>query len=200
MTGSVQIFHGLHPHLRPDAARIYWDAFGPKLGRVLGPEPLALAYIARAIRADHCLTALTAGGALVGLVGFQTATGCFAGGCRADLRAVYGRWGGAWRGMVLRLLGGSFDPDRLLIDGICVARDHRDQGHGTRLLHALYAEARARGYTSVRLEVVETNLRARALYAREGFVATGTETLGLLRHVFGFRTTISMVRVLPNAP
>ena len=44
----VIIHHGLPDHLRHDAARLYWQAFGGKLGRVLGPERLAFALLVAA--------------------------------------------------------------------------------------------------------------------------------------------------------
>jgi ribosomal protein S18 acetylase RimI-like enzyme len=193
---GVTIFSGLHPHLRADAARLYWEAFGGKLGRVLGPEPRALAFFERVIRLDHCLTALDDQGQLVGLAGFKTPNGSFAGGSWADLTAVYGAFGGRWRGLLLWALNRELDNDRFLLDGICVARQMRGQGVGSLLLGGLYAEAAKRGYRSVRLDVIADNWRARALYEREGFLPTRTEQLGPLRHVFGFAASTTMVRPL----
>ncbi|TAG25556.1 MAG: GNAT family N-acetyltransferase [Rhodobacterales bacterium] len=193
---GVTIFSGLHPHLRPEAARIYWEAFGGKLGRVLGPEPRALAFFERVIRADLCLAALDDTGALIGVAGYRTHTGSFAGGGWADLIAIYGPFGGRWRGWLLWSLNREVDNDRFLVDGICVARAHRGRGIGTLLLSALYDEAAARGYRSIRLDVIDANWRARALYERQGFVATRTEKMGLLRHLFGFAASTTMVRPL----
>lgn len=200
MTDGITIFRGLHPHLRTPAARIYWEAFGSKLGRVLGPEPRAIAFLERVMRLDHCFTAVAGDGTLVGIAGFKTAAGGFAGGGWSDLQAVYGLWGGRWRGAALWCLGRDIDNDRFLIDGICVAHNHRSQGVGTRLLEALYDEAAASGYPAIRLDVVDGNQRARALYSRHGFLPTRTENLGPLRHLFGFKTSTTMVRPLPLGP
>lgn len=193
---GVTIYSGLHDHLRPQAARLYWEAFGGKLGRVLGPDDRAIAFFERVIRTDHCLAALDDQGDLIGLAGFKTPSGAFAGGSWADLIAVYGPLGGRWRGFVLRSLNREVDNDRFLVDGICVARGHRGQGIGTLLLAALYDEAEQRGYRSIRLDVIDANWRARALYERQGFLATRTESLGLLKHVFGFAAATTMVRPL----
>jgi ribosomal protein S18 acetylase RimI-like enzyme len=197
---GVTIFSGLHAHLRADAARLYWDAFGGKLGRVLGPEALALAFFERVIRADHCLAALDEGGHLIGIAGFKTPNGSFAGGGWADLTAIYGVWGGRWRGSLLWALNRELDNDRFLVDGICVARGQRSRGIGTLLLAGLYDEAARRGYRAIRLDVIDANWRARALYEREGFVATRTERLGPLRHLFGFAASTTMVRPLHPRP
>ena len=193
---GVTIFHGLHAHLRPEAARLYWEAFGGKLGRVMGPEDRALAFFQRVIRADRCFAALDGEGRLVGIAGYKTPAGSFAGGSWADLTAVYGAFGGRWRGWILWALNRGVDNDRFLVDGICVTRAERGRGIGSLLLAALCDEARGLGYPAIRLDVIDTNWRARALYERHGFIVAGTERLGPLRHLFGFTSSLTMVRPL----
>lgn len=192
----IHIRFGLPEDHRAEAAALYWQAFGGKLGRVLGPEPMALRFLQRVMRADHCLTAMDDAGRLLGLAGFKTPAASFAGGSLADLRAVYGRFGGFWRGIVLQLLGRDTDSQRFLLDGLCVSDQARGQGVGTALLEAVVAEARQRGYRSVRLDVVDTNTRARALYERRGFVLDHTAGIGPLRLIFGFRAAYAMVRAI----
>jgi len=191
MTLTLQ--HGLPGDQRRAAAELYWQAFGGKLGRVLGPDAAALTYLERVIREDHVFVALQ-NGRLVGLAGFKTAEGSFAGGTVDDLRAVYGWAGAMWRGTVLRLLGRDVDNARFLMDGICVTRNARGQGIGSRLVEAICAEARRRGFAEVRLDVIDTNWRAKALYERLGFAAAGEERIGALHHIFGFRSATIMVR------
>lgn len=179
------------PH-RAAAARLYWQAFGGKLGRVMGPTPRARAYLERIIRTDHVIVALQ-DGQLLGLAGFKTPVGAFADGSWPDLRAIYGRVGAAWRLALLTTLISEIDNDRFLIDGICVAESARGQGIGQALIEGLCDEARTRGYRALRLEVIDTNLRARALYERMGFRVMKHEKLGLLRHAFGFASAATMV-------
>ena len=190
----IRIEQGLPEYLRAEAAVLYWQAFGGKLGRVLGPDAKALGYLERVMRADHCLTAYDRSGLLVGIAGFKSAQGSFAGGSEADLRAVYGPIGGRWRAQLLRLLGNDADSSRFLLDGLCVSDTVRGQGVGTLLLEAIVAEGRARGYSAVRLDVVDTNARARALYERRGFVVDRTEPIGPLRLIFGFSAAHTMIR------
>lgn len=190
----IDIRFGLTDDHRAEAAVLYWQAFGGKLGRVLGPEPMALRFLQRVMQADQCLTAIDTDGRLLGLAGFKTPEASFAGGSRDDLRAVYGRFGGFWRGLALQLLGRDVDNQRFLLDGLCVSDSARGQGLGTALLEAVVAEARRRGYPAVRLDVVDTNTRARALYERRGFVLDRTAGIGPLRLIFGFRAAHTMVR------
>jgi ribosomal protein S18 acetylase RimI-like enzyme len=191
---DLTILPQLPPGLRDQAARLYWQAFGQKLGRVMGPEAQALRLLARIIRHDHAIAALM-DGRLVGLVGFKTPHGAFAAGRFADLWAVYGM-GSLWRAAALRLLVRDVDNVRFLVDGLCVAPDMQGRGVGTALLDAIATEAQARGYRAVRLDVVDTNPRAQALYAREGFHVVRTTQMGLLRHLFGFARSTTMVRDL----
>lgn len=193
---TVTIRHGLPPHLRVDAARLYWQAFGGKLGTVLGPRDKAYALLDRVMQGDHAIVALSESGALLGLVGFKTPRGAFAGGDVADLRGIYGTFGALWRAGLLWLLERDLDNDRFLMDGICVTDTARGQGVGTALLDAICAEGRSRGYPAVRLDVIDANPRARALYERQGFVPMRTSRLGLLRLVFGFSAATTMVRAL----
>ena len=190
----ISLHHGLPASQRRRAARLYWQAFGGKLDKVMGPEPRALAFLERVMREDHAIAALDDDGRLLGLAGFKTPRGGFAGGTSADMRAVYGTWGGTWRALILRLLQGEVDNDRFLLDGICVEREMRSHGIGTALLAEICAEAIRRGYSAVRLDVIDSNWRARALYERLGFVAVSAHGIGALRHVFGFTAAITMVR------
>jgi len=184
---------------RLEAARLYWDAFGGKLAPVLGPEAKALAYLSRVMRRDHCICALDGEERLIGLAGFKSMDGSFAGGTLREMARTYGWFGSRWRAAVLWLLSREVDNHRFLVDGICVARNQRGKGVGTALLQALYAEALVRGYGMIRLDVIDTNWRARALYERLGFVALRTERIGPLRYVFGFAASTTMVRPLPRS-
>lgn len=193
---GVIVRQGLPDSHRRQAAWLYWQAFGGKLSHVLGPEPKALVFLERVMQADHCIYAQSDAGDLIGLAGFKTYRGSFSGGGPDDLKAVYGRFGGSWRGLILRLLQSETDNERFLIDGICVAREWRGHGVGTALIGALFEEGRWRGYPAIRLDVIDANVRAKALYERLGFTVWRSETLGLLRYVFGFSRSTTMIRDL----
>ncbi len=179
---------------RPEAAALYWEAFGEKLGFVLGPKYRALIFITRVLRSDHGICAHDEDGQLLGVAGFKTAQGALVGGEFRDLRKVYGWVGASIRALLLSALERDTENERFLMDGIFVAEEARGQGVGTALLHAVYAEAKVRGYRQVRLDVIDTNPRARALYLHEGFEEVDTRQIGLLRHIFGFNASTTMVR------
>ena len=193
---TLQVCIGLPETLRRDAARLYWLAFGSKLGAVLGPDARALRFLERVIRADQVVIALD-DGQLLGLAGFKTQAGSFAGGSPDDMRAIYGRFGAFWRMALIGILSRYIDNQRFLLDGICVAPQMRSQGIGAALLQEIAAEGTRRGYGALRLDVVDSNARARALYERLGFRAVKDQRLGPLRHVFGFSVATTMIRALP---
>lgn len=190
---GAEILLGLPEALRADAARLYWQAFGSKLGRVLGPEGRALRFLVAVIRADHAVVAMSPSGTLLGLAGFRSPDGAFAGGGLRDLAAVYGRAGGLWRWAAMAALSREVDNARFLFDGICVVPEARGQGIGSRLIAAMAGVAAARGYREMRLDVVDTNIRARALYERLGFRPVGVHRQGVLRLLFGFDAAVTMV-------
>ena len=177
----------------PQAAMLFWDAFKGKLGLVMRPENKALDFLRAAIDPSHAVSAASGDGRLLGVAGFKTDEGAFVGGSFREIAEVYGALGGAWRGLALSLLERPVQPGVLLMDGVCVERDARGRGVGSALLSAVKAEARSRGCGQVRLDVIDTNARARALYEREGFVATETAALGPLRLLFGFRSVTTMI-------
>ncbi|QCO56266.1 GNAT family N-acetyltransferase [Pseudorhodobacter turbinis] len=191
---SVTLCHGLPDHLRDQAAELYWDAFGSKLGRVMGPRHKAIAFLLKSMRADHAICALSQSGALLGLVAFKSHIASFAGGGAAEMRAVYGLFGAFWRMGLMSLLERDVENERFLLDGICVVTAARGQGIGTQLLIAICDKARAQNYPAVRLDVIDRNPRARALYERFGFVAEQTDQLGPLRYIFGFAASTSMIK------
>ncbi|MGB5216257.1 MAG: GNAT family N-acetyltransferase, partial [Anderseniella sp.] len=83
--------------------------------------------------------------------------------------------------------------ETLLMDGIFVSESARGGGVGSMLLSAIKEKAAACGCSKVRLDVIDTNPRARALYERQGFISQGTSDIGPLRHVFGFQKATTMV-------
>lgn len=156
-----------------------------------------MAFFAETLDPDFALCALDEKNQLLGFAGFKTDAGALTG---SDFGAMWSHFGlgSVWRLPLLALLERKVEPGVLLMDGICVSADARGLGLGTALLHAIKQEAYQRGMSYVRLDVIDTNPRAQALYLREGFAPAGTQTLGPLRHVFGFSSALEMRYAVPQ--
>ncbi len=165
------------------------EAFGRKIGGILGskgPE-----FIQSVLQSDYAITAVL-NGKLLGVAGFKTEHGAFVGGELKDLTAIYGAFGGLWRGLTLSVLERKIEQGTLLMDGIFVTKEARGMGIGSALLDAVAREAKTRGLKEVRLDVIDSNPRAKALYKRKGFVEGATSSIWPLNHIFGFQAATTM--------
>lgn len=192
----MKISRGFHPSERQRIAELYWDAFGTKLGRVMGPTPKAHRFLNAVLDPNHALNCRDEDGQLLGVLGFKTFKGALVAGTFQDMRRVYGLIGAAWRGGLLSLLERDVENERFLLDGVFVAPEARGCGVGTRLLEAAFELAQGRGYSEIRLDVIDSNPRAKALYERLGFVGGEEHHLGLLGPLFRFKSALTMVRPL----
>ncbi|UWQ99787.1 GNAT family N-acetyltransferase [Rhodobacteraceae bacterium S2214] len=192
----MRIQAGIPDGAEAHAAALYWDAFGQKLGMTMGPRDKALRFIQRVMDPNQAICATDDDGQLLGVVGFKTYDGAFVGGDYSDLVAIYGHIGAIWRAGLLALLDRDVENKRFLMDGIFVDTAARGQGIGSALLHTIMQEGRDRGYPELRLDVIDTNPRAKSLYERHGFTKLKTSHLGPLRHIFKFRSATTMIKAL----
>jgi ribosomal protein S18 acetylase RimI-like enzyme len=194
MPAEIQITHGFREGERTHLARLYWQAFGAKLGKVMGPKDRALPFFERVFNPGFALAARDQSGNLLGVAGFKTAEGGLVEGGWREIAQVYGWFGAAWRTMLLSVLERDLQPGVFQMDGIFVDETARGMGVGTALLNAIMDEARKRNCREVQLDVIDTNPRARALYERVGFTPVLTEGTGPFRYLFGFKSATRMSR------
>lgn len=195
---TVSVSRGFSEAERGLAAHLFWQAFSGKLNKIMGPEERGVAFFERVLNPDYALVARDKDGQMLGLAGFKTSSGGLTEGSITDLAQVYGWLGGTWRGLILSVLERKTQPGVFQMDGIFVAAEARGQGVGTKLLSAIKAEALRTGMTEVQLDVIDTNPRARELYAREGFRVVGEEETGPFRHLFGFTISTRMSWPVPK--
>ena len=179
---------------RAHVAALYWQSFGAKLAKVLGPRERAEAFFRQILNPDFALAARDEDGALLGLAGLKTAKGSLLDGTFSDLSQSYGWFGAVWRGVMLSVLERKLQDGVLQMDGIFVDESARGRGVGTALLGAVSEQARTCGAKTVQLDVIDTNPRARALYEKVGFEPISEEKTGPFRWVFGFSSATRMER------
>ena len=193
MSAGITIMDGFEERHRATVAKMFWDAFEAKLHKILGPAPLARSFIESVLDPLFAISAVDENGEILGVAGYKTADGALVGGELSDMTKVYGTFGGLWRGLFLHVLERPLKEGELLMDGIFVTAAARGRGIGTLLLNAVKAKSRALGDGTVRLDVIDINPRAKALYQRHGFVKTATQSTGPLKFVFGFSFAETMI-------
>ncbi|MFI1282667.1 GNAT family N-acetyltransferase [Streptomyces sp. NPDC020858] len=194
-TESVEVRRGVPEGAAARVAELYWEAFAGKLGHALGPAEAGRRFIAGHLHADRAVTALSGGpdgGRVVGVAGYQLGGRGLVGGDAAAVRAQYGRVRGLYRVFLLALLERTPARGELVMDGIAVDPGERGRGIGGLLLREIEAVAVAQGCRRIRLDVVEENPRARALYERYGFRAVRVQRTPWLRDLLGFGGVTTM--------
>ncbi len=192
---TFRVEPGLRDAHRERAATLYWEAFGEKLGRLLGPDERAHRFFTATIHGPSLLSAIDDDGTLLGVAAFKEGDAGF---CKANTRDLFAHYGlgTLWRLPLLAALERQAPADTLQMDGICVGSAARGRGVGSALLRAIGETARQRDKRKVTLDVIDRNTRAKALYERMGFEAVTTESTGPFRHLLGFETATRMVWTL----
>ncbi|MFB7476928.1 GNAT family N-acetyltransferase [Kitasatospora sp. NPDC056184] len=179
-------------------AALYWEAFGRKLGPALDPPEAGRAFLAEHLHHDRGIVAVH-GGEVVGVAGYRLGGRGLTGGDIGDVLAAYGLFRGLPRLAVLALFERTPEPGELVMDGIAVDAGRRGLGIGGRLLTEVAAVAAEHRCHRVRLDVIDVNPRARALYERHGFTAARTERTPYLRTLLGFGAVTTMLRPVTPA-
>jgi ribosomal protein S18 acetylase RimI-like enzyme len=190
-SSSIIIQRGIPLELKSQAAKIYYEAFRQKLTPFIGADrEQALRLLTADLNPEAAFIAVRSNQVL-GVLGFHHAGAHLLDVRFGTIRQAFGLFGAIWRAGVGLLLERHPAEGEMLMDGIAVHADARGQGVGSGLIQALFDFAQAQGYTTVRLEVVDTNPRAQQLYERLGFIAIKTESVPFLRRL-GFTAVTTM--------
>ena len=193
----IEIIQTLPESLRAQAGRIYYAAFQRKLQPLVGQPAATLRVLTAGLNLKLALGALV-DGKLLGLAGLHHHAGIFS---RVALRASLSQLGplrGFYAWAVLNLFGqgSQCPPGQLRIAALAVEAAARGQGLGTRLLEAIFDQARCEGFHAVRLEVVDSNHGARQLYERLGFTVIETHSYPIQKSWLGFSSDQVMLKEL----
>lgn len=130
---------------------------------------------------------------LIGLAGFSTTQGSLTGGIGyRGLLADLGWMKGSRAAVVLGFYERKAKEGELLMDGIVVDPEYRGKGVGSGIFSHLKDFARSNSYSSIRLDVIDTNPSARRLYERLGFCEETTQEFEFLRGILGFGASTTM--------
>ncbi|TVR62310.1 MAG: GNAT family N-acetyltransferase [Spirochaetaceae bacterium] len=180
-------------------AALYYDVFRQKYdGLLMIPRSReqALRVLTASIDCSMGIYAVDERGDLVGLVGLGCSDRGFVKYTWKLLLREFGLCGAIRRKVIKFFESPRLLRDELRIEGIVVANAAQGKGVGTTLMDAVTEWAAQRGYGSVRLEVINSNPRARSLYQRLGFHDTGRSYYGPLTRRAGFTSIWRMRKEL----
>ena len=190
---KTQIQQGWQPELADDVAQLYEQAFGHKFASAISDKTKRKAFLAKCFLADYSFVAMSQEN-VVGIAGFQTPDGTFTGGITFEqIMAELGWLRGLKACAVFSLFERKAQEGELVMDGIAVDAECRGQGLGGKLLDQIIDYARLHHYQRVRLDVIDSNPRAKKLYEAKGFVAEKTEHYPYLKWLLGFSGSTTMV-------
>ena len=194
---TIVIGRGLPDELRRQAVVLLDEAFGDKIGMAVPDPDKRKAFLAQTIVASHVAVAAR-GAELLGVVGLSASDGRYQGGLMdvpwdpRALRDLLGVFGSVRATLGMRVADHKPEPGELYVDGIAVSPEARGQGIGSRLLDETSAIAREDSFRWVRLDVIDSNPRAQALYERKGYKITKVQSFGYMRRFIGFGGVTSM--------
>lgn len=191
---------GLPERFRAGAAALYDEAFGEKFALAVRCDEDRRRLLHECLMPDYAIVAL-AENRLIGIAGVHTPEGSLTGGVGyGRLISLLGFVRGNWAALVFSLYERTPAPGELVMDGVAVHAEARGQGVGGRLLDEVAEYAAARGFGRVRLDVIDTNPKARKLYELKGFRATKTERFPWLRWLLKFGASTTMELRLDSKP
>ncbi|MDJ0663915.1 MAG: GNAT family N-acetyltransferase [Acidimicrobiia bacterium] len=194
---EIVVQRGFPEALRSEAAAIYDEAFAQQLSIAVRNDTDRRALLAAIFDPHYCFAAFM-GDRLVGLAGMHAEEGSFTGGLLSGrptlglLRSHLGPVQALRAAFAFSMHRRTPQHNELLMDGIAVAEDCRGLGIGTELLGAIENEARRLGHDTVRLNVTDVNVGARALYERVGFREVAYDSFPYMRRFLGFGGSATM--------
>lgn len=193
---KVKIAQGWSSEQKIRIAELYEQAFGSKFEVAINRKQQRVNVLANGFVDEFSFIAEVEA-KIVGLAGFQTPAGSLTGGI--SLKSLVNELGfirGWWAVLVFSLFERKAEPKELVMDGIVVDADYRSQGIGGLLLDTILEYAKANDFETVRLDVIDSNPRAKKLYEKKGFVATKTDYFPYLKWLIGFSGSTTMVYVV----
>lgn len=177
---------GIPEKYRLAAVDLYDEAFGEKFSVAVRNTEDRKQIFARGLTLKYAIASISQH-RLVGIAGFHATEGSLTGAITyRDLVSQLGFFRGNRAAAVFSLYERTPKPKELLMDGIAVRSDARGMGVGSTLLEEIKKYAKQHGYDRVRLDVIDTNPKAKKLYERVGFKAVKTESFPYLKGFLGF--------------
>ena len=191
-TEDISYRVGLPEKYRNSAVDLYDEAFGQKFAVAIPSKEKRILFLKKCFVLDYVIGAVYKD-KLIGIAGFQTPEGSLTGGITySELLSELGVFKGNWAAVIFDLYERKAAPKELIMDGIAVHFEARGKGVGRHLLTEITKYAKEHKFNSVRLDVIDINSKAKALYERMGFKSVKTESYPYLKWLLGFSGSTTM--------
>ena len=194
----INIRRGFEEKDRSKAAKLYVIAFKRKFEKLLGEEAILQRMFEKAMNSDFSLCAYEDGN-LLGICGFHAGKHGLVEIKGRDFIENFGLIKGLWKAFLTDMIFTRKVKSKkeLLMDGIAVDKDNRGQGIGSKLFQALIEYGIEENYNSIRLDVIDENPKAKALYQKLGFKETYYEKVPkYISKLIGVSGVTAMVKEL----
>jgi ribosomal protein S18 acetylase RimI-like enzyme len=183
---EITISRSVPEEYREKAVLLFEQAFGEKISVAVNNKEQRLDLFSRSFDLNFAFAAIS-DGQLVGIAGFSIDGKSLTSKLEyADLIKTLGIVKGNWAALILSMFKRNANPNQLLMDGISVDENFRGQGIGKKLLNELISFAKESGFKSIRLDVINTNPRAKKLYEKVGFTEIKNDKYPYLKWLLGF--------------
>ena len=170
---QISICVGLPKEYRKQVAETYVKTFPHKYETIMGPAHKACRVLEQDLNPD-CAIVASSQGEFAGVAGLNFGNTRLVKTRKRTFVRTFGVAEGLLRFGIFRAISKRADKKELLFDGLVVREKMRGKGVGARLLQGVRDYARDRGFCTIKLDVLDTNPRARSLYERLGFRAEKT--------------------------
>ncbi len=193
----MNIRNGLSQRYFSDAASLFLDSLGDKFYPILGDKQKAQTLLELSINQKNCFSAMSEN-TLLGVLAYQISNTNFLSMSLQNIVNVYGIFSGIPKALALSQLEHKTDKNDIYIEAVAVSESARGQGVGTKLFEALFAYAAEHKFSSITLQVIDTNPKAEALYKRLGFEIIKRSQIWPFNILFGwkFREVVLMKKKL----
>jgi ribosomal protein S18 acetylase RimI-like enzyme len=165
---SIKIQKGVSKNQLIIVARIFYESFQDKFALIFGDPKKAIRLISKIVREDRILVAFN-DGKVVGFAGLHFLGKKFMACKLTEVARIYGL---ATLRVLIYFLINLFTEiklNQLHLEILAVTEKQRGKGIGTKLLLSTIDFARRKGFSEIKLEVVNTNPRANKFYEKMGF-------------------------------
>lgn len=178
----ITIKSGFNQENQHRAAKLYSEAFKMKFAKVLGNSEKVQTLFQEGLNPKLSFGAFNQNDELVGILGYYEGEKSLIDPKISDFIKAFGVFKGIIKAFLAHILFyvNTSNKDQLFIEGIAVEKDYQGQGVGTLLIEKLVEFAKTKKYKSIKLDVIDENSRAKALYNRIGFVEREHKKLSFL--------------------